>query len=119
MAGPYPSKQNRYFKLPPSYWIDYNGVKLVLEGWKVLRLKKVRDESIGTQYGISRTHGAVEPIYTLTKPNTKFQGQEEPKIIIQFDQELKVKSEEHLYTTQPENYFPLTIPTPSSIRFNR
>ena len=78
MMGPFPRKENRYFKLPyPSVWIDEKGLINLFKGWKILRLKKLRREKIGSELGISTTHGAEEDIYTLNKVNTKHQGKDE------------------------------------------
>lgn len=99
MTGPYPEPTHRFFKLGTQYWVDYNAVKLILEGWKVLRLKRLEDVRIGTTFGISRTHGEMFPIYTLYKPNTKYQGKNEPTILIKMNDGHQVTSEEHVYNT--------------------
>lgn len=66
---------NRYFKLPyPNVWVDLNGLNNILEGWKVLRLKKIKKERIGSQFAVGTLHGHEEQIYTLSKTNSKYQG---------------------------------------------
>lgn len=69
------SAVNRYFKLPyPNVWVDLNGLNNILEGWKVLRLKKIKKERIGSQFAVGTLHGHEEQIYTLSKTNSKYQG---------------------------------------------
>ena len=110
MTGPYPKKENRYFKLPlPAVWIDVNGLSNLLKGWKVLRLKEVKVEKIGTHYGISTMEAVSEKIYTLVKVKTKFQGKEEEipyKINKNLDIELKVtKDSIQILPTTPIDYY--------------
>ena len=66
--GPWPKRTNRYFKLPyTNQWVDFAGFKLILEGYKVLRMQFLRKEKIGSQLGVGTLHGAEENIYTLQK----------------------------------------------------
>lgn len=97
MYGPYPENTERYFKLGTQYWVDYDAVKLILHGWKVLRLKRLDDVNIGSEFGVSRIHGSISPIYTLYKPNTKYQGKNEPTIEIKMNSRHKVVDEKHVY----------------------
>ena len=65
--GPYPQNTNTYHKLPyPGIWIDQNGLDKIKKS-KILKLKKLRNEPVGTSFGVSQLHGAVEPIYTLNE----------------------------------------------------
>lgn len=69
--GPYPAKTHTYFKLPfPPLWLDDNSVDQIIKH-KYLKLKKIKDEPIGSEFGISNLHGEVHPIYTLVKIRTK------------------------------------------------
>lgn len=99
MYGPYPDNTERFFKLGTQYWVDYKAVKLILHGWKVLRLKRLTDVKIGSEFGVSRIHGSISPIYTLYKPNTKYQGKNEPTIEITMNSRHKVVDEKHVYQT--------------------
>ena len=70
---------NRYFKLPyPNVWVDLEGMKKLLDGWKVLRLKYLREERIGSFFGVGTLHGHEEKIFTLAKVNSKYQGKNKP-----------------------------------------
>jgi transposase len=65
--GPYPHNTNTYHKLPyPGIWIDQEGFEKIGKS-KVLKLKKLREEPVGTSFGISQLHGAIESIYTLNE----------------------------------------------------
>ena len=73
--GPWPSKTHRYFKLPhTNQWVDADGFNLVLQGHKILRMKFLREEKIGSEIGVGTLHGSKEKIFTLVKVRSKYQG---------------------------------------------
>ncbi len=65
--GPYPQKENQYFKLPyPGTWIDEQAMRTLKKRNKVFKLRKIKEERIGSGFGISQLHGQEPlPIYTL------------------------------------------------------
>ena len=65
--GTYPDRDSKYYKEPfKGLWVDEDGIKKIPKS-KIVQLKKVGEDKIGTRLGISRTHGDISDIYTLKK----------------------------------------------------
>lgn len=65
--GPYPSRDNKFYKEPlKGVWVDEAGLKNIPKS-KIVQLKQIGKEKIGTRFGISTIHGEEEKIYTLVK----------------------------------------------------
>jgi hypothetical protein len=64
--APFPEREHIFYKMPNGIWIDEIGLKQIPKS-KIVQLKYIGDKKIGTRFGISRTHGYNEKIYTLNK----------------------------------------------------
>jgi hypothetical protein len=65
--GTYPDRDSKYYKETfKGLWVDEDGIKKIPKS-KIVQLKKVGEDKIGTRHGISRVHGVIENIYTLEK----------------------------------------------------
>jgi hypothetical protein len=60
-------RKKKYYKLPEGLWIDKKGFDMIPTN-KLLKLKFVSDEFIGSYFGVSTMHGQEPtPIYTFEK----------------------------------------------------
>jgi hypothetical protein len=63
--APFPYRQEKFYKEPlKGVWIDKRGLGLIPTS-KIVQLRPIGKKVVGTRLGISRTHGSLEPVYTL------------------------------------------------------
>lgn len=65
--APYPKRERKYYKEPlKGVWIDEDALQIIPTA-KIVQIQLKGKDKIGTMFGMSRTHGAIENIYTLKK----------------------------------------------------